>query len=229
MLEVSFGGGKWTIDRTPNDCPICHHAIDARFLAGVTLKSEPGGESLLDLVFQCPQKDCLRAFLGRYSGRFDIQASGHRYHLVATSPYTPLAPSHNELVAKMSPSFVSIYREANAAEVWKLGEIAGGGYRKALEFLVKDYCASEEPAEAASIRAKLLGAVIAEHIQDENIKQCARRATWLGNDETHYERRWTNKDIQDLKALIALTESWVGTHLLTRKYLAEMPEPEPKK
>lgn len=51
----------------------------------------------------------------------------------------------------------------------------------------------------------------------------ARRTAWLGNDETHYVRLWSGKDLEDLKALLALTVSWVNTHLLTKKYLKEMP------
>jgi hypothetical protein len=71
-------------------------------------------------------------------------------------------------------------------------------------------------------------AVISEHIDDANIKASAARAAWLGNDETHYERRWTDKHIKDLKALIAVTESWVNTHLLTQQYLSAMPDPNAK-
>ena len=45
---------------------------------------------------------------------------------------------------------------------------------------------------------------------------------WLGNDETHYVRKWEEKDIRDLKILIRLTESWIQNSILTDKYLREM-------
>lgn len=32
---------------------------------------------------------------------------------------------------------------------------------------------------------------------------------WLGNDETHYVRRWEEKDLSDLKRLISMTVSWI--------------------
>jgi len=66
--------------------------------------------------------------------------------------------------------------------------------------------------------------VIQERISDPNIKAMAARATWIGNYETHYVRIWTDKDMTDLKALMSLTVSWINTHLLTRKYVKEMPE-----
>ena len=50
------------------------------------------------------------------------------------------------------------------------------------------------------------------------------RDTTLGNDETHYERRWTDKDIQDLKRLLTMTINAIDNELLAKKYEAEMKE-----
>ncbi|MGO9290312.1 MAG: hypothetical protein ACLQIJ_16385 [Polyangia bacterium] len=41
--------------------------------------------------------------------------------------------------------------------------------------------------------------------------------------QVHYERRWVDKDITDLKRLITLSANWIENALLTRKYVAEMP------
>jgi hypothetical protein len=48
---------------------------------------------------------------------------------------------------------------------------------------------------------------------------------WLGNDETHYVRKWENKDINDLKRLIAMTVAWVEIELFTVQLEKDMPEP----
>ena len=45
----------------------------------------------------------------------------------------------------------------------------------------------------------VLGTVIADYLDEPNIRDSAERAAWLGNDETHYLRRWEEQDIQDLK------------------------------
>jgi hypothetical protein len=50
----------------------------------------------------------------------------------------------------------------------------------------------------------------------------AERATWLGNDETHYVRKWEDKDINDLKILIKVTLHWIEMELLTEQYKTEM-------
>jgi hypothetical protein len=69
-----------------------------------------------------------------------------------------------------------------------------------------------------------LGQVIEERIADLNIKAMAKRATWLGNDESHYVRKWSDPDMTKLKELLALTVSWINTHILTKRYVADMPE-----
>jgi hypothetical protein len=218
----------WQVDVAPNDCPICHRAIDPRFLAGV-YREQDYHHAIAELVFQCPHHSCLHVFIGRYAVTYEpMNRSNASLELRATTPYSPLPPAHPPAVEKLSPQFVEIYRQAAAAEGWRLGEIAGGGYRKALEFLIKDYAISLHPTEAEAIKSKLLMPVISEYIDDANIKASAARAAWLGNDETHYERRWSDKDIEDLKKLIAVTESWVNTHLLTQQYLKDMPDPKAK-
>lgn len=101
--------------------------------------------------------------------------------------------------------------------------MVGIGLRKALEFLVKDFAISENPGKVDEIQKNLLGACIDKYINDTNVKECAKRAAWLGNDETHYVRKWGNKDIEDLKLLVRLTVNWLESHLLTKQYIASMP------
>ena len=55
------------------------------------------------------------------------------------------------------------------------------------------------------------------------MRAAAKRATWLGNDETHYVRRWEDKDITDLKNLVRLTVNAVENAILMRQYEKEMP------
>ena len=56
------------------------------------------------------------------------------------------------------------------------------------------------------------------------IKDCAKRAAWLGNDETHYIRKWETQDLEDLKDLIELTVNWIRDEYLTKRIKEEMPE-----
>lgn len=73
-----------------------------------------------------------------------------------------------------------------------MSQICGVGYRKALEFLIKDYLISGESGEERkeAIKNKFLGNCIQYDVVNEQIKIVAQRAVWLGNDETHYTRIW---------------------------------------
>ena len=53
-------------------------------------------------------------------------------------------------------------------------------------------------------------------------KSVALRATWLGNDESHYYRKWEEKDFEDLKTFLRLTINSIENQLLVEKYENEM-------
>ena len=129
------------------------------------------------------------------------------------------------IITELSSAFVKIYNEAYAAEQMSLMEICGVGYRKALEFLVKDYAIVGKDEETVEkIKKSFLGPCIESYVTDARIKEVAKRAVWLGNDETHYVRKWENKDVQDLKGLIRLTIRWVEQEKETERLLEEMKE-----
>jgi hypothetical protein len=127
-------------------------------------------------------------------------------------------------IREVSPTFCSIYNESFRAEQLGLMQICGVGYRKSLEFLIKDYLKKKHPGKVAEIENKFLGRCIKEDIADANVKAVAERATWLGNDETHYVRKWVDKDLTDLKKLIDLTLHWMAAEELTADTLASMPD-----
>lgn len=46
-------------------------------------------------------------------------------------------------------------------------------------------------------------------IDNTSIKELTRYATWVGNYETHYIRKWEDRDIHDLKTPIDLTCQYI--------------------
>jgi hypothetical protein len=71
----------------------------------------------------------------------------------------------------------------------------------------------------------MLGPCIDKYVADPRIKEVAKRATWLGNDETHFQRRWIDKDLRDLKTMIRLALHWIEAKHLTDEALKSMPTP----
>jgi hypothetical protein len=212
-------------DRYPDECPICHTHVHATLKLAQIIGApmQYGTKAGIEAVFLCPNEDCKRFFITYYLERPGTNHAGNgtfRYTRVA--PMTPVAPAIFEAFKILSPNFCEIFTQASEAEMRGLDQVAGVGYRKALEFLIKDYCISKHPDHEAKIKTTALGPCIDTYVKDENIKDCAKLATWLGNDETHYVRKWDDKDINDLKALISLTSSWIETGIRTDAYRSAM-------
>lgn len=118
---------------------------------------------------------------------------------------------------------MAVFAEAEEAAQLGLSQVAGPGYRKAFEFLIKDYAISLAPDKADDIRKQFSGAVVTDYISDSRIQEVAKRSLWLGNDETHYLRKWESHDIKDLVALIKLTTNWIEIDHLSKAYIQQMP------
>lgn len=119
-----------------------------------------------------------------------------------------------ESISRLSPQFVKIYNQAFQAESQQLDEIAGLGYRKALEFLIKDFSIHITPDDEASILSMPLSQCIQKYINDPRIETLVRKATWIGNDEAHYLRKHTDRAISDLKAFISASVHFISMILI---------------
>lgn len=200
------------------------------------------------LDIECPNSNCRRSLVNvkprwRKQGRFawsQVNCAGCRVvsTLFVMNPTETSDPSEETHVyifptpvigsqlerelEDISPGFVEIFGQAQEAEALGLDSLVGVGYRKALEFLIKDYLISKHPNDETKIARQLLAQCIREYVTDPNIKDCADRAAWLGNDEAHYTRKWSDQDIEDLKTLLKLTRYWLSSEFLTAEYRDRM-------
>lgn len=216
MEQILINGGKEyiNIDVLPDTCPICSFGVDPIFVNGLRCDANDN----VDMMFTCPKTNCKRMFIGAYRKN---RMNGI-YCLMTLSPRTPKIVAIEEEAANISPQFAEIFNQATQAEAYGLGEIAGVGFRKSLEYLIKDYCTLQHPDKEEDIKKRPIGQVIDVFVTNENVKQCAKRAIWLGNDETHYVRKWEGKDIKDLKLLIQITVNWIQQEVITKKLLDDM-------
>lgn len=149
---------------------------------------------------------------------FSVEESNYDDALVATKqiasePITPKAIAFSPLLTEISSNFVEIYNQAYQAEIYSLNHIAGMGYRKALEFLIKDYAIHFNLAEAETIKEQTLAQCIKAYIDNLKIKTLAERSAWLGNDEVHYVRKHPDFDINDLKRFINTCVNYIDMEL----------------
>ena len=220
-----------TID-VPDECPRCRRGIQVSAYASAVVHTETGrAPDTLEVVFRCPRQECRRIYLAQFgaTGRVPDQHIPEYWRFLRFIPMNA-AREFTEEIVRLSPGFVAIYNQALQAELAGLNLLCGAGFRKALEFLVKDYLKtiSENAEKHSAIENSQLGACIANFVNDPNIKSTARRAAWLGNDEAHYIRKWQDKELSDLKKLIDLSLYWVSSEILTRELEQSMPDPKTK-
>jgi len=218
MIQVNAinesGGGVAVYLRTsPDECPYCFSKIFPKALYAYII------EHSVTVFFACTNTSCQQCFVGKY-----MDAGSNQYNYICLLKANLKTREFDEIINERFKNFVSIYKESYSAEQQGLLQICGVGYRKALEFLIKDYLIELKPNDKGKILKKGLGNCINEDIEDSNIKEVAKRATWLGNDETHYVREWGDKDLQDLKKVIDLVVYWIEYMVRTKQLVEDMPE-----
>jgi hypothetical protein len=197
----------------PDACPICHRYSELQIILADVIDRG----TKVQVIYRCAYQGCQNFFLGYYGQRGQPA-------LLSVKPIKSKASYFPASISKISPTFVAVFAEAEEAALSGLSQIAGPGYRKAFEFLIKDYAVKLAPDKAEDIRQKFSGAVVTDYIPDPRIQAVARRSLWLGNDETHYLRKWANHDVDDLVTLIKLTANWIEIDELSKSYVQQMPE-----
>ncbi|MFA6056592.1 MAG: hypothetical protein WC756_00220 [Taibaiella sp.] len=191
--------------KDPNICPHCHVTINPNFRWSAG-SNDMGKNPILITIWGCTNKECNRIFIVKY-----LRDSSGVYvfkRFIDGLPKGPVWPepilklrdgSDNQLPSK----FITTYLQSLDADHFGLNEIAGMGYRKAIEYLVKDWAIQNNSSEQESILKLWLGDVIKKYYDGE-LKGILERATWLGNDQAHYNKLFEEYDISILKELIDL-------------------------
>ncbi|WP_253723859.1 DUF4145 domain-containing protein [Staphylococcus carnosus] len=168
----------------------------------------------MSLTLQCPS--CNNNFLQTY--KVILMPNGYISELKMdnSKPMPETLFDYPSEIDKISKEFNNIITQSSNAEDLGYDHLAGIGYRKAIEFLVKDYLIEFKNEDRDSISSKLLSQCI-KSIDDERIQNLAKAASWIGNDETHYIRKHIDKDIQDLKSFLHTLTSLVSFEIQISK------------
>ena len=177
------------------ECPFCKSLIEPSLLAAFS-KTEDGERHFLSLFPCC-------------GGHYFVSCSETGMSLDALSGWkvgmlpTVRPKAFSTVIRSISPSFETIYNEALIAQKQGLLNICGGGYRKALEFLILDYVIYKNPTEAETIRKMgEFGNVVKNYIDNKALMAHLTAASWLGNDQLHFEKKHIGLEIKDLVSFI---------------------------
>jgi hypothetical protein len=203
-----------TINTLPKICPHCHSSQVPQDIEVLLDRAR----DRLEIISSCKNSDCYLSFSSFYFKNEDNSF----YEFSHNSAGSFKKREFDIMVNEISQNFVKIYNEANKAENIGLMEIAGIGYRKAFEFLIKDYLISLAKDEDKNSIKKMSIAHCIQKIEYPKLNKIATLTIWLGNDEAHYLRRWESKDISDLKNLINISLHWIEMDINSDKYISDM-------
>ncbi len=195
----------------PNKCPLCETAYASAPIISSFFKSDAGIITAYSIFF-CPA--CEKAFFACYDVIDQgINSTAKIGILNALYPSLNIQTHFSPAIENISPSFVKIYNQSEQAENQGLSDICGIGYRKSLEFLIKDYVISHNPSDRSKIESMFLNNCISTYIDNDKIKALAKASTWLGNDEAHYVQKNVNYTVQDLKRFIRTVVAYIEYEL----------------
>lgn len=182
-------------------CPCCGIATSPTFINGYLIASQ--NNHIIPtafIIFYCP--NCQQLYIAKYYIPIGTGYNNTNVYPCAVYPQsTNKAPNFSDNIICLSPMFVSTYKEACYAETNEnTTGLAGLGYRKALEFLIKDYLINLKHQDQNTIMQLELGKCVDK--LDKDLQDIAKASVWLGNDETHYFKRNTGYSIHDLKLFI---------------------------
>lgn len=218
--NLSFNGKRYIIDY-PTECPKCGKNIVPSAIGGYN----DYDTRKLFIMFYC--SGCCETFIGEYkcgdnyehdffSGTQCIKTS-----LVKCYPKNYKKEIFSDEINSISNEFEKIYNQALEAESLGLDSICGMGYRKALEFLIKDYIKNSNLTND-NIDEMSLQKCINEYIDNSTLKTLTTACHWLANDQTHYLIKHEDYSVNDIKKYLHSVVSILEGEIRSKSIIEEL-------
>lgn len=192
----------------PRSCPRCGVRLLPTYIYGVLIEADSEQNNKIFILNYC--SECGECFISSHV--YDI-ANKDGYIFEASAPLQSARQEFSSAINALSPDFVSIYNDSYFAESLGMTSICGMGYRKSMEFLIKDYIIYKNLSAKADVSKTPLMQCIKKYINDDRLCSLATASTWLGNDETHYVKRHTNYSLVDLRKFINAFVTFIDADL----------------
>ncbi|WP_294763649.1 hypothetical protein [uncultured Fusobacterium sp.] len=201
--DSSSINGYYLDIETPNHCPHCHTKIFP-VVIGHSDITETETFPIFTVIFLCPS--CKNHFVETYNKIKDKTFS------IGYKPSNTIDEEVPSKIKDFFPRFYNIYSQALTAESYGLEELIGIGFRKSIEFLIKDFLIEIKKFSVDEISEMSLQNAI-NKIDDIKTKTLATKIYWLGNDETHYQKKHEDRNYTDMKIFIKLLYSYINSEL----------------
>lgn len=178
----------------PATCPFCGYGVDASF---EEKKTYSFNEKYI-LAATCRCTSCGKTFFFASEYKKDSIFTPVQIPTISFTPYK------NERLANISERFINMYNQALQSEFVSNIDLAAIGYRSALEILVKDFAIHELGKKAEEVSKKNLCTAISEYLNQPDLVTTADVVRILGNDYTHYQRKYPQHDFELLKGYMEI-------------------------
>lgn len=202
----------------PDTCTYCDKGIDPKIIN----KFLYNFYDLYNIVitFKCPC--CNEIFFAKYQINPIMYPNNYELHYFEVIGGHKKRLDFSSEIKELSPNFITNYNDAYIAEQSGCTSIVGIAYRRAFEFLIKDYAIKYNVEDTEKIKKMNLSDCVKEYFKDAETKDLLVRTTWIGNDFTHYENKHTNINIDDLKQLIELSMRKIEDEIKKQNYISKI-------
>lgn len=207
LIFHSYKNSGFFVTKQPSLCPFCKRVFSPIAIGETEGVIFTDKTKTTFLIFQC--QHCKKIGVGEYEhidtasyGRPIYQPIGSDYFF----PKETFAPKDFDKAVKDNfPEFVSAYHQAEKAQQIGCEDLAGMGYRKAAEILIKDFAILSNPHADNKIQKLGVSDVINQFFSfDRDFWKMAQGVWTLGNDYSHYKKKYEDKDISFLKKVLDL-------------------------
>lgn len=193
------------------ECPCCHYASSPTYFDGVMFASKANNIPItVFLILYCTR--CKNIYIAKYTSETGLD--NLKLQFVYPKQYN--SSVFSDEINSLSPEFVSIFNQSSEAEHNPNTQgLAGLGYRKSLEFLIKDYLIKLKHQDKEHTSKLELNKCVDK--LDADLQDVARACAWIGNDETHYFKQNPDYNIEDLKIFIQYLVSEIDHECIKAK------------
>lgn len=207
-LSVKINGVEkiYTVPKL-GQCPHCNKEIAPYVIS----TSEADLETRTFAVMaQCPY--CSRYFTMAYKLPFGTKVPEPIIYKHSIKKREKELPKE---LSEISPRFVKIYNEALIAEENDLSELVGVGFKKAIEFLIRDYLIKFKKENEKEVLEQPLKDIMGK-ISDHRVTQLTATYKWL-NSCNFCNRTFDEKDVQEMKKFINVISEYIIYNVLLKK------------
>ena len=227
LTILPFNGKELEFWGLPTKCPHCNKLAQMNIIGKVN-----GPKTTIDItlvVFQCIA--CRELIIGRYIQTglvFRLFNGNNRsfFYPIAEYQYREFPKE----IKEVSPKFPSIYNQAAKGEHYGCIDIAGAGFRKAAEFLVRDFAIYKNENKKEKILNTLAARNVIRNFLSgySRISRAAMASLELGNDEAHYSKIYPEYSLKDLNDFIEIVVGEIVDELKLEQFEKDIAETKNK-